>query len=250
MNAHSSIPVKLEEPAAIPPSLLGALNAYEGLLRGTTCTESLVRDGPLTSIADALTEHLRGQRIHGYHCTREPEPGYFAARGLRATNLAEHQEEFLRALGHHFTAGEIAYMHEQWGGYFDEGQRRGREGRVWACLTRALVLSHGAEPFFEAYGGEAIYMPLADNSSSKRKLTSLGQPVVVEVALPGAEIRTSYEMAWCAMNYHHRRINPSAHAMESEACFKGGVPPADVLAVVPLSEFRVRTVGGSNGHPR
>lgn len=79
-------------------------------------------------------------------------------------------------------------------------------------------------------------------SSFSRKpclVSSLGQPVVVEVALPGAAIHTSDEMAWCALNYYHRRINPSAHAMESQACLKGNVPPADVLAVVPLSEFRV-----------
>lgn len=238
MSARFSYPAKLEERAAIPLALQGVLEGHESLLRSESSTESLLRGGPLTAIADALAEHLSNRRIHGYHCTREPEPGYFAARGLRATNLVEHQEDFLQRFGNRFTADEIAYMRKQWGGYFDEGQRLSREGRIWACLTRALVLSHGAEPLFEAYGGEAIYMPLADDSSAKKKLAKLGQPVVVEVALPGDQIQTYSEMAWCALNYYHRGINPSVHPIESEACFRGSVPPADVLSVVPLSQFQ------------
>jgi hypothetical protein len=220
-------------------ALREALTAHESLLRQTTSTETLVRGGALTSVANALTEHLRGQRILGYHCTREPEPGYFARRGLRATNLDEHQEEFIRTLGHHFTPSELTYMREQWLSYFDAGQKRGREGRLWACLTRKLALSRGTERFSKAYGGEAIHMPLADDSSAMKKLMKLGEPVVVEVALPGNQIRSFYEMAWCALSYHHRRINPAAHPMESEACLLGGVSAEDVLAVVPLSRFEV-----------
>lgn len=231
-------PVKIDDCAVIPRELVRQLVSHQQSLRASVCTETLVRGGPLSSIAHQLAEHLRSQRILGYHCTREPQPGHFQLRGLRPTKLREHQEEFVRTFGHHFTAEELEYMRQQWHGYFDTGQKNGREGRVWACLTRALVVSSGAEPFFAAYGGEAIHMPLADDSSAKAKLAALGQPVVVEVALPGDEIQTYCEMAWCALNYFHRRVNPQAHPMESEACFKGAVPPSDVLAVVPLSEFR------------
>ena len=234
----SEAPVKLESLVAIPPELQDALKPYEGLLRGAASTEELVRGGPLRSIADALAEHLRGQRIQGYHCTREPEPGYFAAHGLRATNLAEHQAEFLRLFGHHFTPDETAYMRGQWLAYFDAGQKRGREGRVWACLTRELAISHGTESFFKAYGGEAIHMPLADNSSAMKKLMKLGEPVVVEVALPGDRIRTYCEMAWCAISYHHRRLNPDAFPMEAEACLLDSIPSVDVLASTPLRNFK------------
>lgn len=102
-----------------------------------------------------------------------------------------------------------------------------------------LTVSHGTEPFFNAFGGEAIHMPLADDSSSMEKLKKLGEPVVVEVALPGEQISTYFEMAWCAISYYHRRINPATYLMESEACLSGSVPPADVLAVVPLRQFEV-----------
>lgn len=238
MGSLSATAVRLEEPTTIPLELRKALNAHDTLLRTTRSTEALVRGGALTSIANALTEHLRGQRIHGYHCTREPELGHFTKHGLRATNLSEHQEEFVRMLGHRFTSEELAYMRAQWHAYFDASQRRGREGRVWACLTRALTISQGTERFFKAYGGEAIHMPLADGSSAMKKLMEIGEPVVVEVALPGDRIHTYCEMAWCALTYHHRRVNEGAHPMESEACLQGSVPTADVLDVVPLSEFR------------
>lgn len=236
----ASTPIRLEDPGAIPPTLREALHSHDGLLRSTTSTEELVRGGPLTSIAEALSDHLRGHRIHGYHCTREPEPGHFIKHGLRATNIQEHQDEFVRSLGHHFSAEEVAYMRAQWLDYFDLQQRRAREGRVWACLSRRLTLSHGTQWFFKAYGGEAIHMPLAEESSAKQKLMRLGSPVIVEVALPGDRIRTFCDMAWCALSYHHRRVNPLAHPMESEACLDGEVPPADVIGVVPLSDFRTR----------
>ncbi|WP_293500737.1 hypothetical protein [Roseateles sp.] len=233
-NPHS---VQLEDPAAIPAGLLKELASHEGLFRSTRDTEGLVRGGPLAAIADALTTHLRGQRIRDYHCTRELEPGYFATHGLRLTAVDHHQADVLERCGHIFTVEEQAYMRRQWAEYFDPGQRRSREGKVWACLTRALVLSAGARPFFEAFGGEAIYMPLAENSSAAKKLAVLGRPVVVEVALPGNRLRSFCDAAWCVLNYHHRRINPDAHAMESEGYVCDEVPPSDVLDVVPLKDF-------------
>jgi hypothetical protein len=230
-------PLRLEDPETIPLALRDALAAHGSLMHSEVRTESLVQGGPLAGIASALADHLHRQTIIGYHCTREPEPGYFATHGLRATNLAEHQDEFLRRLGHHFTFEELAYMRKQWHSYFNESQKRSREGRVWACLTRALAVSTGTEPFFAAYGGEAIHMPLADDSSAKQKLAALGQPVIVEVALPGDRIRTFCEMAYCALSYYHRRVNPASHLMESEAYLLDGIRPLDVLSVVPLAEF-------------
>lgn len=238
MNARLLPPVKIDDCVAIPQELVEQLAVHRQSVLASVCTETLVRGGPLTSIAHQLAQHLRSQRVLGYHCTREPEPGYFRRRGLRPTNLREHQDEFLQTFGHRFTSEEVDYMRQQWHAYFDAAQKNGREGRVWTCLTRASVLSSGMEPFFAAYGGEAIHMPLADDSSAKAKLATLGQPVVVEVALPGDEIQTYCEMAWCTLNYFHRTVNPRAYPMESEACFKGTVQPSDVLAVVPLSEFR------------
>ncbi|MFG6432562.1 hypothetical protein [Roseateles sp. LYH14W] len=232
-------PVKLEDPHSIPKALRQALNAHDREMRATRDTESLIRGGPLDAIADALSEHLCAQRIHGYHCTREPEPGYFKRHGLRATNLRAHQDEFLHSLGHHFTDNEQSYMRKQWAAYFDAGQVKSREGKVWACLTRSLAVSHGTKPFFRAYGGEAIHMPLADDSSVIEKLKTLGEPVIVEVALPGDAIRTYCDMAWCALNYHHRRINPDAYPMDSEAWLGSSVRQNDVLDVVKLQDFLV-----------
>ncbi len=130
-------------------------------------------------------------------------------------------------------------MQTRWAEYFRAGQVQSREGKVWSCLTRKLTTSRGTEWFFKAYGGEAIHMPLEEDSSALAKLKTLGKPVVVEVALRGTQIRTYCDMAWCALNYLHRRINPDAFEMESEACLDASVPPSDVLDVVPLQHFKV-----------
>lgn len=109
---------------------------------------------------------------------------------------------------------------------------------VPVSCARALVRSHGTEPLFAAFGGEAIYMPLADDSSAMRKLATPGQPVVVEVALPGDSIRTYSDMAWCVLSHYHRSINPGAHPIESEACLEGALAPEDVTGVVSMDEFQ------------
>lgn len=230
--------LRLEDPDTIPPGIRRHLERKKELLRATPWTEQLVRhDGPLSEAAEELSQHLRAHRILGYHCTREIAPGYFANNGLRATNLDQHQAELLRVCGDLFTADEVAYLRARWGMYFDSGQRKGREGLVWACLTRQLAVSSGTERFFKAYGGEAIHMPLEDDSPAMIKLMGVGTPVIVEVALPGDRIITGYDMAWCALNSYHRTVNPSAHPMESEARLRGSVPAEDVLAVVPLPQF-------------
>lgn len=231
------LPLKLEDPRALPTGIREALERHDALLARTEFLDSIIRGPELGPIAEALSHHLRQQRIYGYHCTREPTPGYFAAHGLRPTSLDEHQDEFLRLFGHRFTAEELTYMRKQWTDYFDATQRRARQGRVWACLSRALVRSHGTKPFFAGFGGEAIYMPLADNSSAMQKLAGLGQPVVVEVAFPGDSLRTYSDMAWAVLSSYHLQLNPNAHAIESEACYEASVPPEDVIQVVPFDQF-------------
>jgi hypothetical protein len=109
-----ALPLKLEDPRALPPGIREALKHHDALLARTEFLDNIIRGSEIGPIAEALSAHLRQQRIHGYHCTREPAPGYFAARGLRPTSLDEHQDEFLRLFGDHFTAEERAYMRQQW----------------------------------------------------------------------------------------------------------------------------------------
>lgn len=236
MTTTDELPVRLEDPAALPTRLAAQVAQHDDLFLTTAYTDNLLRESPLSAFADVLANYLRGRQIVGYHCTREPAPGYFAAHGLRLTSIAQHQAEFLERHGHRFTSEEVAYMRRKWADYFKGLQLEVREGRIWACLTPALALSDGPF-FFEAFGGEAIYKPLDRESSAAKKLAEIGRPVVVEVVLPGDRLNHACDLARGVLNYHHRRVNPDAHRLEPEGYVREAVPPSNVLRVVPYAQF-------------
>jgi hypothetical protein len=231
-------PLRLESPDALPVRFVSRLAMQEALFRECGSLEQVLEHSAVRAIADDLEAHLTQQRIHGYHCTKEPEPGYFAAQGLRPTDVGRHQDEFLAMFGARFTEAEVAEMKAAWHEYFvRSGQSRHRNGLVWVCLSRSLVKTSGTQAFYRYFGGEAIYMPFQEDSSVAAKLAAIGQPVVVEVSLPGDALKAGYPMAMAVLSQHHRSVRPNAQLYESEARLRQGVPATDVIRVTPLREF-------------
>lgn len=232
--------LQLESPEALPAEFIQRLARHEALFQQCATLDGVLEERGVRQIAADLDEFLRQQWIHGYHCTKEPWPGFFAGRGLRVTDVAAHQEEFLAGFGDRFSPEEVAAMRAAWNGYFVAGrQARIRDGLVWACLTRSLVLTGGTEPFFELFGGEAISMPLKDHPTIEPKLRELGTAVVVEVALPGSELKANYDMSRPVLSRYHAGIRPGAHIDESEGRMRCAVPPEGIIRVTPLSDFRL-----------
>jgi len=70
-----------------------------------------------------------------------------------------------------FTLNELEEMKSIWHSYFvEQRQRSYRDGLIWTCLSRSLVKTHGTETFFRFFGGEAIFMPLKENSTLAKNL--------------------------------------------------------------------------------
>jgi hypothetical protein len=234
-----SSPLRLDSTDALPAEFAAGLAGHRQLFRKHEFLDGVLENRSVRSIADDLEAYLKRQSIHGYHCTREPSPGFFEARGLRPTDVRVHQAEFLTMFADRFTADEVTEMKVAWEDYFErDGQARLRDGLVWACLSRSLVKTSGTETFFRFFGGESIFMPLTENLSIASKLEVIGRPVVVEVALPGDVLRAHYEMSLAVLSRHHATIRPDAYPYESEAHLRQTVPPADIIRVTPLSEFR------------
>lgn len=230
--------LKLEDPAAIPVSIRSELAGYRDLFEANESIEEAARWGVLRHICERLEVHLRAQRIHGYHCTKEPAPGHFAKHGLRATNVAQQHTDFLAMHGHHFTDVEIAEIRRRWADWFAHDQQRlGREGMVWACLSRSLVRTSGTERFFRYFGGEVVYMPLTgDGSIFEAKLADIGAPMVVEVSIPGAEMNTCM-LGLCALGEYHVGIRNDARTHEVECFIRRDLLPEEVISVTPLDLF-------------
>lgn len=244
MRGHATLiampqPLRLDSPDALPAEFVARLAGHQHLFRKHEFLDAVLENRSVRTIADDLNAYLRQRRIYGYHCTKEPSPGFFETRGLRSTDVHARQAEFLTMYGDRFTANEVAEMKAAWEDYFEgHGQRSMRDGLVWACLSRSLVKTSGTKTFFRFFGGESIFMPLMQHSLIVSKLEALGHPVVVEVALPGDVLNARHEMSFAILSRHHATIRPDAHLYESEASLRQAVPPKDIIRVSPLSEFQ------------
>lgn len=232
--------LRLEATQAIPAELLGRLESSRHLFERERFVENILREPVIADAVEELERYLALQWIHAYHCTKERHPGFFQSSGLRPTDVAQHQQEFLRDFGYLFTTDEVACLVSQWHDYFvREGQASLRQGRIWACLSRSLVKGPGTKDFVRLYGGEAVSMPFDSHPTIAPKLEQIGRPVVVEVAVLGGNLKAMYPMSTALLSQHHQTIRGDAHPFKSEAVWRQPVPPGDVIAVTPLSDFSI-----------
>jgi hypothetical protein len=235
MNA----PLKLEDPAAIPARLRRELDAHCDLFAQYEYVDQVERaHSDIQRILTQLQQHLLTKRIHAYHCTREPEPGYFRANGLRVVDLREHRREFVETFGHRVTNAEREELYRQLESPIERIDLDGRNGMIWACLSRSIVIDHGTEEFFTYFGGEAlrkwwdaapIILPL---------LASVGQPVIIEASFPASGLNSYCNLAKTVLSQYHRTIRPDAYDHACEGFLRQPVPPQDVIAVTPMADFK------------
>lgn len=234
----SQVALKLEALEAIPEALRAALARQDNAFREHSFLENLLEHNEVRAIARDLEVALSDRRIHAYHCSKEPWPGYYQAHGLRLTDVAEHQQWFLTNFSDRFSPAQLARLKSLWHQYFVlEGQAMLRNGRLYACLSRSLVTDDGCSDFFEYFGGEAVSMVADADAEIAAVLSKIGNPVVVEIAVDGDLLKAGHPMSYAVLSQHHRRLRPDAYEYKSEANWKREVPPGDVLKVTPLSAF-------------
>lgn len=208
-------------------------------LRADAWIESLLQDEPYRSAVAELEAFIRAHRVIGYHCTKEPAPGFYERQGLRILDLNRQQSEFLELHGHHFSAAEVVDMRCRWADYFGKQQAAARSGKVWFCLAHNQVVGSGTDRLFSLFGGEAVYMPLAGVPPLVEKLRAIGRPVVIEVSLVPDELRVFSPIAFAfnAISLAHRRRKPTAPLAGYEGYVSGDIEPSRILRVTPQAEF-------------
>lgn len=233
--------IRLESNLALPAEFQQRLQPYHSVFKKFEFIDQVLATAGMADIEGALETFLRGPTVHTYHCTREPSPGFFEAHGLRLTNLSEHQAEFLENHGHLFTQAERESLATGWANYFHRGTGASgvRNDLIWMCLSRPGVPHDGTDKFFTYFGGEAIYWPFVSGQhpTIASKLQTIGQPVVVELALPGSELHCFQPLARFVLSCHHKRLNPDISRPRAEARFKRDVAPLEVLQVTPFASF-------------
>lgn len=227
--------MRLDDFDDIPSDLLYVLEQLRPVLAQEVYTSDLRYNPKVMPVLDLLDEYVKCRPVAAFHCTREPEFGYFAVEGLRPLDLKSHHAWFLDRFGSIFTTAEVSHITEAWCRYFDRNQTLNREELVWFCLMPELV-ANGCERFFQYLGGEAIYIALTEPSVTA-KLGNLGRPVVVEIHVPGVDVVTHQRLALGTLNAFHRRLNPQAQFCGVEGCLRRSVTPREVIKVWEKNDF-------------
>ncbi len=90
-----------------PTSITRRLKTHQGILLSNQFMETLIESQPFRAIAEELESFIRQNRVVGYHCTKEAEPGFFQESGLRVLNRKQHQSEFLARYSYLFSPDDL-----------------------------------------------------------------------------------------------------------------------------------------------
>jgi len=232
--------IQLEKSNWWPQETLDQVIAHQDALLSCNFMENLIKVEPFRTIANELDIFIRKNRLLVYHCTKEPEEGYFQSQGLRILDLDQKQSEFLRRFGARFTSQELAELQEAWSSYFKGAQRTSRNGKIWFCFAPDQVVDEsGTKYLFAYFGGEAVSMPIRDGISIAEKLRAIGAPVVVETSVDPNDIHTFSQVPFAinSLSIFHQSVNPEATIHGREGYLSRNVSPSEIVAVTPKDRF-------------
>lgn len=171
---------------------------------------------------------ISAARVKAYHCTRAFQSD-IASEGLKRFNYAERVEYFRRHLQDYGVCEKQVddYLKEV-GNFLGYEELQGREGIVCFFLNRGFFEEDNeGEPFFQYFGGEAMYW-MAKNiprfGEVKTALENIGQPLIVTAVIEFRKIKNSHR----AMVLKRLRGESTQNC---EAFFVGDVPPSDILGI-------------------
>jgi len=231
-------PIDLSSAEAIPSEPLSRLQAFRGQLRGSRSLESLLENRAFLAIARDLNEHCEREGVIGYHYTRS-FPERIVANGLTARTGAERRNEFLAEHGHRFSAAQRSLIEPSWASYFDRGQDRARDGKVWFCLTLKELRGSGTDRLLGHFGGEVVYKAFREHSEIASVLASIGEPLVVTCAVPAYRASTTRRYPWGSvwLSAYHRTLNANAEVMDCDCWLLESVPPERIIRVQHAGEL-------------
>lgn len=225
-------PIRLDSVAQMPPEILRYLLQFGSVFSACEYIEQVLKNSYLEEIAAELDRLCVRNGVIGYHFTRAI-PEDIASRGLELPIGARRRSDFLVTHGHLFSAAQREWICRMWEDYFDALQTRGRDGRIWFAFTLDALSNGGAHPLLMNFGGEAVYMPLADDKEIAAILQTIGQPLVVECELKPEKLSTIWQNSWGRtwLSSYHVTVNPRAHQHALEARLREPVSPSNLVGI-------------------
>ena len=232
--------VRLDDPETLPLDLLLKAERLAPLFRREGFMDELIHRPAFRRVADEVECFIRGNRVAAYHCTKELHRGFFESRGLRPLSLRRHVNEFLEYIEPRVPGPVFARFKATYDEWEQHEQIQYREGMIWFCMSRRLVKQEsGTWRFFTYYGGEALYWPFKRGDECLAILEDIGNPVIVEVALPAADLIKFKELPFARDILSHLavRANPEFYVDSLEGYVKRPIAADEIVEVHPRDNF-------------
>lgn len=229
--------IHLDTLKGLPGTYLDLMRRHIEVLRSSTFLDRLVyEDSSVASTVEAINEYCLKNHIKCYHYTRA-DIGDIRQHGLLCRSGEEIRKTFLEKHSGHFTDGELATIQKCWSEYFRGHQKTGRDHRIFFNTTTVALTNGGAQPLFDAYGGEQIHMPLNGHDGIMGKLGFIGTPLMVVFQAQGGSMTgIGQEFPWgmTALSTYHRMHNPEAFMHDVDGYLSEPVSPDNILKIHEL----------------
>lgn len=231
------VAIRLDRVESIPRELALDLDKHRGLFQQCMYLDEILGDPVVLEVARALQEYAENAGILAFHYTRAL-PEKLRADGLTICSGNERREQFMNEFGDRFTDDQRRRIRRLWSQYFDEAQNRARDGRVFFCGSDNLKIVGSVGYLHQYYGGEAVNMPLTNESDIMAVLAQIGRPLVVCCSLDSARIRPPYDndCGRALISAYHIVTNHDAEWAGYSTFQAGPVLPGQILEIHEILE--------------
>ena len=197
--------------------------------------DELLENIKVRSLAEHLNELCEREEIVGFHYTR-CEYDRIAEDGLICQSGAERREKFLLKHGPRLSPEARDYLVHAWISYFNAAAAAARDFKIHFCLNPHPPNSGVVRDLLYYFGGEAIYMPVAEHDEIGPYLHSIGNPLLVKCALSPKRLKTHRNLSWARvwLSSYHRTVNHSAATEDGQGYQKEAVPPSKIIEIERL----------------
>jgi hypothetical protein len=179
---------------------------------------------------------IRDVALVGYHCTRlcEQEVDLILDQGMRPLSPALVEDRLRNAVVHGHLHPDLAALLQR----MSQAGKSNRQGMIYFIFTEASLRDgYGISPLLQSWGGEALYWAHGEGSEAAEALAAIGEPCIIEAAVPSDQIQTYCSVGERVMRaWLDRRGIRTGYCPEMEGHIRDAVPANRVLRVIRHSD--------------
>ena len=221
--------VDLQKPELLPEALRERLISIESVCREEEFSEVLVQRPEVQNLVIMINNYCMNKRILGIHYTRAIRTD-IERKGLLIRTGKQIREEFIQRFGHKFENDELEWLKNKWTSH-QVKQSEIRDSMLWFNFTLSEFGGPGSEYLLGMYGGEQIHMGIEFDMSIGKKLSRMGEPLVVKCALDPRKVKTFIDYPWgkILVSSFHVSIQPEAYNIDQDGKVTYSILPQDLV---------------------